>query len=89
VSRSKVKNREVALTTAAFEFSYDMKSLFVIGTQRTNKWGSFDRDCFIIRASLLEPNLVGTGVNGRLSGGYFGTSDTNEKCNSIATNRYD
>ncbi len=32
VTGSKVKNRQVRLTGSAFEFSFDMKSLFVIGT---------------------------------------------------------
>ncbi len=77
------------LTGKAFEFAFDMKSLFVIGMQRTNKWGSFQQDCFVLRSSLLEPNNQGTGVNGRLSGGYLGNINDNEMCTAIATNRYD
>jgi hypothetical protein len=82
-------NQQVALTARYFVLSFDLKSLFLIGTHSTYKWGSSEQDCFIIRASLNEPNLAGTGVNGRLSGAFLGTNYNNDVCLGLATNRYD
>ena len=63
-----ISNREVSMTGADFEFSFDHASLFVLGNLRTYKYGTGDRDCFILRVSLTTPSL-----QERISGAYLGT----------------